>query len=46
MILATLTEDKKWLKIDSDSPYELSQLHLFFTKKINDWFVLIKKTQI
>lgn len=43
MILATLTEDKKWLKIDSDSPYELSQLHLFFTKKINDWFVLIKK---
>ena len=43
MIKATLTEDKNWLKIDSDSSYELAQLHLYFTKKINDWYILKKK---
>lgn len=43
MILATLTVDKKWLRIDSNSPYELAQLHLYFTKKVNDWYILKKK---
>ena len=43
MVLATLTADKKWLRIESDSMYELGQLHLYFTKKVNDWFVLQKK---
>ena len=43
MIAAILTADKKWLRIESNSMYELSQLRLYFTKKVNDWFVLKKK---
>lgn len=43
MVVSTLTADKKWLRIESNSVYELDQLHLYFTKKVNDWFVLKKK---
>lgn len=43
MINAILSTDKKWLKIDSYSAYEIGQLHLYFTKKVNNWYVLAKK---
>lgn len=43
MIKATLSTDNKWLKIESNSAYELSQLQLYFTKKVNNWYVLKKK---
>ncbi len=43
MVVSTLTADKKWLTVESDSIYELNQLHLYFTKKINDWYILKKK---
>lgn len=43
MIKATLSTDNKWLKIESNSLYELSMLQLGFTKKINDWYAIKKK---
>lgn len=43
MIKATLSTDNKWLKIESNSLYELGQLKLNFTKKINDWYAIKKK---
>lgn len=43
MIVATLTTDLKWLRIQSNSAYELKQLQLYFTKKINDWYIIKKK---
>lgn len=43
MIVATLTMDLKWLRIQSNSAYELKQLQLYFTKKINDWYIIKKK---
>lgn len=43
MINAILSTDKKWLKLESYSAYELGQLQLYFTKKINNWYVLSKK---
>ena len=43
MIVATLTTDLKWLKIQSNSAYELKQLQLYFTKKVNDWYIIKKR---
>lgn len=43
MIYADLTPDNKWIRITSDSQYEMADLQQYFTKKINDWYILKKK---
>lgn len=44
MIYARLTPDNKWLVVESDNNIEIKQLKLSFTKKINNWYIIKKKT--
>lgn len=43
MVTGRLTPDNKWIIVESDNHYEMAQLRLFFTKKINSWFVIKNK---
>ena len=42
MLVAQLTEDRRWIRVEGDV-VEMRQLKLSFTKKINSWFIIKNK---
>lgn len=43
---ANLTIDKKFIRLYELTDYELKQLKISFTKKINNWFIIKKKIHL